>query len=78
MFKPKEELPGKMVNAFRKMFQWQKIQLAHPNAKPAPIAEFSGLVRVCPKTLVCRWKYRQLLRGVCLWQLSKLLIIVRK
>ncbi len=34
---------------------------------------------VCPKTLVCRWKYRQLLRGgVCLWQLSKLLIIVRK
>lgn len=41
VFKPKEELPGKMVNALRKIFAWQQRPLKRDRGLPAPITEFS-------------------------------------
>ncbi len=40
IFQPKEDLPGKMVNALRKVFAWQRKPFP-PKGQDAPIDEFS-------------------------------------
>ena len=40
-FKPKDELPGKMVNALRKVFKWQQRPLNRDKGPAMPIDEFS-------------------------------------
>jgi hypothetical protein len=41
LFKPKDPLPGKMVNAFRKLFAWQQIPLSSPSAPHQVLEGFS-------------------------------------
>jgi hypothetical protein len=41
VFKPKEELPGKMIKALRKVFAWQRRPLVREIGPPRPISEFS-------------------------------------
>jgi hypothetical protein len=41
LFKPKEELPGKVANALRKIFHWQKCPLVRERGAARPIGGFS-------------------------------------
>ena len=41
VFKANDPFPGKVVNALRKIFEWQRIPISVPKAKPGPLDGFT-------------------------------------
>lgn len=66
LFKPSEELPGKLANAMRKIFEWQRRQGMGSNGREFTLCEFTLMftTKVGPTDLPD--DYMQYLRDHCL------------
>jgi hypothetical protein len=59
LFKPRDEIPGKLVNALRRIFEWQKLPLTFKGSRARlPLQEFSFMftTRVGPANMTAAYR----------------------